>query len=179
MVDQWNLALGDLVSVAGNRPGLTPVRGRVVSVGEAGFDVEVEEADGQALAIRRVVPVLWADVGSLEKDISSSIMLTTSYQFDGREIERHLGVVGGQAAMGVNAFKDLAAGFRDVFGGRSGVYERELDRARDIALRDMAKKAAVGGADAVVAVSIQYTTVGGSGAMFLVAATGTAVRLKS
>jgi uncharacterized protein YbjQ (UPF0145 family) len=47
-------------------------------------------------------------------------------------------------------FKDLFAGIRDLVGGRSATYERERQRARDIAIDEMKEKAAVLGGNAVV-----------------------------
>ena len=60
--------------------------------------------------------------------------ITTTPSLEGRRIVRYLGVVAGEAIMGANVFKDLFAGVRDIVGGRSGTYERELQRAREIAL---------------------------------------------
>jgi hypothetical protein len=38
------------------------------------------------------------------------------------------GVVSGEAILGANAFRDMFAGIRDIVGGRSAAYERELSR---------------------------------------------------
>ena len=67
--------------------------------------------------------------------------VTTTPSIEGRRIVRYLGVVAGEAIMGANVFKDLFAGVRDIVGGRSGTYERELQRAREIALDDQAQRA--------------------------------------
>ena len=50
------------------------------------------------------------------------------------KITKYCGVVAGEAILGANVFKDLFAGIRDLVGGRSATYERELQRARDIAI---------------------------------------------
>jgi uncharacterized protein YbjQ (UPF0145 family) len=62
-------------------------------------------------------------------------------------------------------------------GGRSGAYEEELRKARDIALEELAAAAEAAGADAVVGIDIDYETVGQGGSMLMVTASGTAVRL--
>ena len=48
---------------------------------------------------------------------SSAMIFTTTSTIQGREVERYLGVVFGDAVLGVNVFKDLLGGLRDVFGG--------------------------------------------------------------
>ena len=101
---------------------------------------------------------------------------TTTPGVDGRAIAEYLGVVTGEAILGANIVKDLFAGVRDIVGGRSGAYEEELRRAREIALREMEAEAAARGADAVVGIDLDYETVG-SGSMLMVTASGTAVRL--
>jgi uncharacterized protein YbjQ (UPF0145 family) len=88
---------------------------------------------------------------------------------------RYAGLVTGEAILGANIFKDLFAGIRDIVGGRSATYERELRSARDIAVTELRQAAAELGANAVVGVDIDYETVGGSGSMLMVSVSGTAV----
>ena len=102
---------------------------------------------------------------------------TTTPSVDGRTISEYLGVVTGEAILGANIVKDLFAGIRDIVGGRSGAYEEELRRARQLALEEMAAEAASRGADAVVGIDLDYETVGGQGSMLMVSASGTAVKL--
>ena len=80
--------------------------------------------------------------------------------------------------MGTNVFRDFFAGIRDVVGGRSGSYEKELRRARTMALEEMAEKAEDLGADAVVGVDLDYETLGVENGMLMVSASGTAVKLR-
>jgi len=101
---------------------------------------------------------------------------TTTPSVDGRVISDYLGVVTGEAILGANIFKDLFAGVRDIVGGRSGAYEEELRRARQIALQEMEAEASARGADAIVGIDLDYETVG-NGSMLMVSASGTAVRL--
>ena len=77
--------------------------------------------------------------------------------------------------MGANIFKDLFAGIRDIVGGRSATYERELRKARELALAEIAQGAAELGANAVVGIDLDYETVGGQGSMLMVTVSGTAV----
>jgi uncharacterized protein YbjQ (UPF0145 family) len=66
---------------------------------------------------------------------------------------------------------------RDVFGGRSKTYEKVIEQAKEDALRELAEKAQSMGANAIVGVDLDFETIGGSGSMLMVIASGTAVRL--
>ena len=104
------------------------------------------------------------------------MILTTTPEVAGRPVAQYLGIVTGEAILGANIFKDLFAGIRDIVGGRSGAYEQELRRAREIAFQELSAQAQQMGADAVVGVDLDYETVG-QGSMLMVTAAGTAVRL--
>ena len=106
---------------------------------------------------------------------TTGIALTTTPTFEGRGITRYFGIVTGEAILGANVFKDLLAGLRDFVGGRSATYERELAKARAIALDELCERAKELGANAVVGVDLDYETVGGS--MLMVSASGTAVAI--
>jgi len=107
----------------------------------------------------------------------SDIIVTTTPSVEGRRIVRYAGIVTGEAILGANIFKDLFAGIRDIVGGRSATYERELRSAREIAVSELKQAAVEAGANAVVGVDIDYETVGGSGSMLMVSVSGTAVVL--
>jgi len=89
-------------------------------------------------------------------------------------------VVTGEAILGANIFKDLFAGIRDIIGGRSAAYEKELRKARELAFQEMEEQARMMGANAVVGIDIDYETImgGGGGSMLMVSVSGTAVSLK-
>ena len=106
------------------------------------------------------------------------MIVTTTHAIEGRKISAYLGVIAGEAIMGVNIFKDFFANIRDIVGGRSGAYEQELQKARDAAFADLTARAGELGADAVVGVDIDYEVIGGSsGSMLMVSVSGTAVKL--
>ncbi len=105
------------------------------------------------------------------------MLLTTTPTIEGRTIAEYRGIVTGEAILGANIFKDLFAGIRDIVGGRSGAYEQELNKARQIAMQEMEALAAQLGADAIVGIDLDYETVGQGGSMLMVSASGTAVRL--
>ena len=105
------------------------------------------------------------------------MILTTTPTNEGRTIRPYKGVVYGEVIVGVNFIKDFAATIRDIFGGRSGSYEKELIKARETALSELQSRARALGADAVVGIDIDYEVLGQNGGMMMVTASGTAVKL--
>lgn len=103
------------------------------------------------------------------------MIVTTTPSIEGKRITRYCGVVAGEAILGANVFKDFFAGIRDIVGGRSGTYERELQKAREIALRELEQRAAEVGANAVVGVDLDFEVLGQGNGMLMVSASGTAV----
>ena len=103
------------------------------------------------------------------------MIVTTTQGIEGKRIVQYLGIVTGEAVLGANLFRDLFAGIRDIVGGRSGSYEKELQRARRIALEELQELAAELGANAVVGVDLDYEVLGGNNGMLMVSASGTAV----
>ena len=104
------------------------------------------------------------------------MILTTTPSIDGRPIHSYLGLVTGEAILGANLFRDLFAGIRDVVGGRSAAYEKELANARETAIREMTERAQ-NGADAIVGIDLDYEVLGAQSSMLMVNASGTAVKL--
>jgi len=106
------------------------------------------------------------------------MITTTTDGVDGRTITGYLGLVSGDAVMGTNLFRDMFAGIRDLIGGRSGSYEKELRKAKGMAIEDMIAEAQELGADAIVGVDLDYEAIGGNDkSMLMVSANGTAVKL--
>ena len=103
------------------------------------------------------------------------MIVTTTPSIEGKRITRYCGVVAGEAILGANVFKDLFAGLRDIVGGRSGMYERELQKARDIAMLELQQNAQARGANAVVGIDLDYEVLGQGNGMLMVSASGTAV----
>jgi uncharacterized protein YbjQ (UPF0145 family) len=103
------------------------------------------------------------------------MQVTTTPSIEGRKITRYCGVVAGEAILGANLFKDLFAGIRDLVGGRSATYERELQKAREIAIHELQQRAQELGANAVVGVDLDYEVLGQGNGMLMVSASGTAV----
>ena len=103
------------------------------------------------------------------------MLVTTTPNVEGKRITRYYGLVAGEAILGANLFKDFFAGIRDIVGGRSASYEKELQRARDMALDELKQRARELGANAIVGVDLDYEVLGKSNGMLMVSASGTAV----
>lgn len=103
------------------------------------------------------------------------MIMTTTNHLDQREVKKYLGIVTGEAILGANIFRDFFAGIRDIVGGRSGAYEKELQSARKIAFEEMEMKANSVGANAVIGIDLDYETIGANGSMLMVTVSGTAV----
>ena len=104
------------------------------------------------------------------------MIITTTNNIEGRIIREYLGIVSSQTIIGANFFKDILAGIRDIFGGRSSTYEQVLDQAKQFALNELVQKASQLGADAIFGIDLDYETVGAKGSMLMVSASGTAVK---
>lgn len=82
------------------------------------------------------------------------LTITTTNNLDGYEVVEYLGIVTGEAVSGINMFRDIGAGLRNVFGGRSAGYEDEMSQAREEVLNEMSQRAEALGANAVIGASV-------------------------
>ncbi|KLA46452.1 hypothetical protein P869_09570 [Ligilactobacillus ruminis S23] len=105
------------------------------------------------------------------------MIVTTTTSVENRTITSYEGIVFGEVITGINVLKDIGAGLRNVFGGRSKGYEDELVEAREEALNEMADRAKKRDCDAVVGVKMDYEVLGSDNGMLMVTCSGTAVKL--
>lgn len=108
---------------------------------------------------------------------ASAVIVTTTPTIEGRPIQEYCGIVVGEVIVGANLFRDLFANIRDIVGGRSGSYERILQKARDEAIAELQAEAASRGGNAVVGIDLDYEVIGDTGSMLMVSASGTAVKV--
>jgi uncharacterized protein YbjQ (UPF0145 family) len=106
------------------------------------------------------------------------MIISTTPNIEGKRIVEYLGIVTGEAVRGANLFRDVFAGIRDIVGGRSGSYEKKLKKARDIAFEQIQEEADKRGANAVVAIDIDYEVLGDKNGMLMVSVSGTAVKIE-
>jgi uncharacterized protein YbjQ (UPF0145 family) len=104
------------------------------------------------------------------------INVTTSPIIDGWTIDEYCGVVTSQVVAGTGFFSDLAASLSDLFGGRSGTYQRQLASLRSEAIEQLREQALRAGGNWVIGVRMDFDEISGkSKQMFMVTAQGTAV----
>jgi uncharacterized protein YbjQ (UPF0145 family) len=91
-------------------------------------------------------------------------------------VTEYLGVVSGEAVIGANVMSDIAAGIRDVVGGRSGSYEKKIESGRTETINDIRAEAQELGADAVIGARFDYEEL--AEGMLWVNLSGTAVKTR-
>ena len=106
------------------------------------------------------------------------MIVTTTPTVEGYRITGYYGIVFGEVVSGVDFARDIGAGLRNFFGGRSAGYEEELQNARQEALAEMSRRAEALGADAVIGVGVDYEVLGSDNGMLIVSVSGTAVTLR-
>ena len=90
-----------------------------------------------------------------------------------------MGIVTAEIVVGMNIFKDMLTGVRNIVGGRTGNVQNALKEMRETVLEELKNEAAVLGANAVVAVDLNYQEIGATGStMLMLVASGTAVRIE-
>lgn len=105
-----------------------------------------------------------------------NIQITSGYNFEGYTITEYLGLCSGEAALGTGFLSSLGAGIADILGTNSTMYEEKLNNARNMALDNLIHQAKMCGANAVIAVQIEYTAF--SADIMGVTANGTAVKIE-
>ena len=102
------------------------------------------------------------------------ILLTTETA-PNLNITKRIEIVTAEVAFGMNVFKDLFAGVRNIVGGRSEAVQATMRDSRRTALYELKKEAHAVGANAVVGVDLDYVELSGAGNMVMLVASGTAV----
>ena len=109
-----------------------------------------------------------------------AILVTTAHTLQGIEVTKYLGFVSTECAYGMNMFKDMFANVRNLVGGRSAAVEDTMRDSRETVLLELKREAYAKGANAVIAVDLDYTQLGAGGNMMvLVTASGTAVVIEA
>lgn len=84
-------------------------------------------------------------------------MLLTNIEYvPDKKIVEHFGLVAGSTVRAKNAFKDLGAGLKNIFGGELRSYTALLEESRNQALQRMIQQAEQLGANAIV--NVRFAT---------------------
>ncbi|GAB5387398.1 MAG: heavy metal-binding domain-containing protein [Alphaproteobacteria bacterium] len=106
------------------------------------------------------------------------LLTTTDLHESQHQVRQYLGLVTGEAIIGVHMFRDLFAAFRDIFGGRAKGYENAMMEARAEAVRELQERGRALGADALIGMDFDYQVIGAKGSMLMASVTATAVKLE-
>ncbi|WP_149498174.1 YbjQ family protein [Roseiconus lacunae] len=111
---------------------------------------------------------------SVPENPLDGLVITTTSTITTHSIDEYFGPVFGETIFGANVIRDFVATISDIVGGRSGQYESVLVRGRNTAMAEMAKRAKELGANAVIGMRFDYSTIGNS--MLMICCNGTAVK---
>lgn len=112
-------------------------------------------------------------------ELAAELIVTTEMSLDGYNILERIDIITSECVFGMNIFRDMFAGIRDIFDGRSSASQKVLRDARRTCLTELRREALIVGADAVIAVDLDYSEISGDGkSMLLVVTSGTACRVE-
>lgn len=94
--------------------------------------------------------------------ISRKVLLTTTPGIDGCRIVKYLGIESVEFVIGTGVFSEVGSSIADFFGLRSTAFEKKLRAAKQHAKEALKIVAAEKGANAVVAVDLDYTEFSGN-----------------
>jgi uncharacterized protein YbjQ (UPF0145 family) len=108
----------------------------------------------------------------------NDLTLTTAPSIEGYRVIETLEILTAECVHGMDALQDLFAAVRDVVGGRSDATQKVLRDLRKQCLNELRIEADSIGANAVIAVGLDYSEFSGQGkSMLFLVASGTAVKV--
>jgi uncharacterized protein YbjQ (UPF0145 family) len=111
-------------------------------------------------------------------ELAKDLVVTTESSLSGYTVDERIEVISAECVFGMNIFKDFFSGMRDIFGGRSKSSQKVLREARQTCLTELRREALIVGANAIVAVDLDYSEISGDGkSMLFLVTTGTACRV--
>lgn len=102
------------------------------------------------------------------------LLVSSTPLLDGYVIDEYLGYVSAETAMGLGVFKSLSAGISDLVGVEAKGLGEKFSEAKGLSFAKVLHEAARLGANAVVGLNIEITSVGD---LAVVMSKGTAVRI--
>jgi uncharacterized protein YbjQ (UPF0145 family) len=113
----------------------------------------------------------------MNRTSTQNILVSTTPRLQGWEIEQYHGTVSAHVVAGTNIFSDIAASWRDVFGGQSKSYKKQLEQINEAVVDELREEASQRGANALIGLQIDHDQISGQNKeMFMVTASATAVR---
>ena len=108
--------------------------------------------------------------------MDEDFIVVTTYDIDGAEIEKHIGLVQGSTVRARNFGADMFANLKNLIGGELVGYSKLLKSSREQAYLRMVEDAKTKGANAILGFRFQTSTIAQGAAEIL--AYGTAVKIK-
>jgi uncharacterized protein YbjQ (UPF0145 family) len=119
------------------------------------------------------------DLVLMEVPTESNVILTTAPWIEGYRVTKTLEIITSECVFGMNIIRDMFSAVVDVFGGRSNASQKVLHDARKLCLSELKRQAIAIGANAVIAVDLDYSEFSGGGkSMLFLVASGTAVQIE-
>ena len=110
---------------------------------------------------------------------NQNILITTAQSLENYKVTETIDIITSECVFGMNVFRDFFAGLTDFFGGRSKASQKVLRDARKTCLSELKREADNIGANAVIAVDLDYSEISGGGkSMLFLVASGTAVKVE-
>lgn len=103
----------------------------------------------------------------------TTFMTTTGYNFEGHAIKEYLNIVNGEIVLGTGFLSELSASVTDFLGTTSDTIQGKIGKAKTMALENMIQSALGLGANAIIGIDFDITTL--SNNIIAVSANGTAV----
>jgi len=89
--------------------------------------------------------------------LGQKVVVTTTPGIDGHKVIEYLGIESVEFVIGTGLFSEITTDIQDIFGARSSAFEKKLSTAKKQAMAMLKFRAAEKGANAVVAIDIDYT----------------------
>ncbi len=107
------------------------------------------------------------------------MLITTTPIIEGKNIVEYKGLITARNTRAVNIFRDIFTSIRDVFGGRSGSYEKVMAAMTKEMEDELLSQAQQLGANAIIGFRLDYENISSKGkSLIIVYGQGTAVVLR-
>ncbi len=134
------------------------------------FDTEADHYCAKCTA--EMVDERWKDEQQQKMDkqqrienliqLSHKVVVTTTPGIDGYKVTDYLGIESVEFVIGTGLFSEITTDIQDLFGARSSAFEQKLSAAKKQAMDTLKFRAVEKGANAVVAIDIDYTEFSGN-----------------
>ena len=108
--------------------------------------------------------------------MGNRMLITTTPNLEGCVIRKYIGVVSHQLVQGAGFMSEVFAGFSDVFGSKSILFQEKLEGVRNDAIKKLSEKAKAMGANGIVGLTVYFDQISGKNTqLFMISVTGTAI----